>query len=142
MYDQEYPPQLEKKSNAIKWVIGIAVGSLLLCGGGLVACTAAAGAGVAAIEQEAQDKKQDVTVISCDITYDFVHTATLKLRAVNDSDHLRSYYIEYNVMDGKTKVGNGFAVSGEVQPGQEALFDGFATYTNAQNPTCEITDIT
>lgn len=132
------PRTCEDGGEVKKVLLGVVIAGVLMVGG----CLALVGGGLAAVDQEMkQDDKtaanggvtsitnddavKHVTLKSCKIDGFGLVTARLKIH--NRGDDQATYAIAGEVLAGKRRVGEFFATSNDVRPGQRVTTQGSGT---------------
>lgn len=135
-----YPLQTapaKKKRKVWPYVVG---GILLVV---LIACglsTVVLGAGAKAINDEVSATKSDVTLVpgSC-------REGTLgweaKVKIVNSGTTKRSYWVQVNLMNGQTRLGEAHAIVNDLGPGQTVTEEATGTGDLVKGATCVIGDV-
>lgn len=127
----------QKKKKVWPWIVG---GILLLA---LIACglsTLVLGAGAKAISDEVSAAKSDVSLVpgSC-------REGTLgweaKVKIVNSGTTKRSYWVQVNLMNGQTRLGEAHAIVNDLGPGQTVTEEASGTGDLVKGATCVIGDV-
>ncbi|MFG3710804.1 hypothetical protein [Micromonospora sp. NPDC047730] len=124
------PPAPQKKgmSTGLKVVLIGAGLSVLLCGGGFVACTAFVGKAASDVSKEQEAKVDHVKLKTCEIDSadsDFLPSVKFDLEVINASQNQHTYIIDVFIYDAKnTRVGNTTTLVSDVRPGQKAVEEG------------------
>lgn len=119
---QQTPPpqQAPKKSNTLKIVL-IVLGVLLaLCGGATVFTLAGAGKAIETVDKEikkeAVTRTADVKITSCALGAGGMFIE-VKYDIVNSSDTTQTYILSFDILSGKTRVGEANGIESDVAPG-------------------------
>lgn len=128
---QGYAPATPPKkgmSTGLKIFLIIAGLSVLLCGGGFVACTALVGKAATDVSNDQAAKVQHVKLKTCEAELadgGIFPTVKFDLEVNNSSKNQNSYFIDVFVYDAKgTRVGNTTEMVSDVRPGQKAVEEG------------------
>lgn len=87
-------------------------------------------------------EKDDVTIVNCGAPS--YGTTTISLTVVNNSSKASDYIIDIGIVDASgAKVGEGFASTDNVAPGQTANIDGYGTVSDASvgAVSCTVDDV-
>lgn len=125
---QDHLPRKKGMPTWVKVLLTIGIVSLLLCGGGFVACTAfvdkAATDASNNLEAEKAAKTSGVKVTKCDTSKakdDVFPHVIVTLEIVNTTKDQQTYFIDLFIKDKKSgvRVSNGSAMVSDVRPGQK-----------------------
>jgi len=110
-------------------------------GGGDSGSESATGAGNDLSTNEDNPPEDDVEITSCEKTV--IDTVDVALRVTNNSSKESDYTISLTVEDsGGSKIGDGFASTSNVDPGQTANIEGVATLTGeGADFTCSVEEV-
>lgn len=117
----QYAPQPPpKKSNAWKWILGVAIGLVVLCGGGLAACAAIGMNAVDSVVDEQNAKKSDVKVTSCNSKpNEILSSVEVGYTIKNSGSSRRTYLVTFAVNDAAgNRLGETVGSSLDLDPGQ------------------------
>ncbi|SBT48154.1 FxLYD domain-containing protein [Micromonospora auratinigra] len=135
------PPPKKGMSKGLKIFLILAGLSVLLCGGGFVACTALVGKAASDVSKEQDAKAGHVKLTSCAgeaAGDDLLANVKFDVEVNNASKNQNTYFIDVFVLDAKgTRVGNTTTVVSDVRPGQKAVEEG--TVLLSQKVTGKIT---
>lgn len=122
------PPQKKRMSTGLKVFLIIAGLSVILCGGGIVACTALVGKAASDVSKDQEAKAGHVALKTCEIDSadsDLLPNVKFDLEVNNSSENQNTYFIDVFVYDAKgTRVGNTSSIVSDVRPGQKAVEEG------------------
>lgn len=123
-------PPLPKKgmSTGLKVFLIIAGLSVILCGGGFVACTALVGKAANDVSNDQKAKVAHVALKTCEAQRadaDLFPTVKFDIEVNNSSKNQETYFIDVIVLDSAgTRVGNTTSIVSDVRPGQKAVEKG------------------
>lgn len=126
--DYQGPPKKSGMPTWVKVLLTIGIASLLLCGGGFVACTAIVDKAATDVSNdinaEQAAKASGVKATKCDTTKakdDIFPHVTVTLEIVNTTKDQQTYFVDLFIKDKKTgvRVSNGSAMVSDVRPGQK-----------------------
>ena len=119
------PPPKKGMSTGLKVFLIIAGLSVLLCGGGFVACTALVGKAASDVSEDQAAKAGHVKLTSCEgesAGSEFLANVKVDVEVNNSSEGQNTYFIDVFVLDAKgTRVGNTTTIVSDVRPGQKAV---------------------
>lgn len=138
------PPPPAKKPGMPTWVkVLLIIGglSILLCGGGFVACTALVGKAANDVSNDQKAKAGHVKLTSCEAESagsGLLPNVNFDIEINNTSDNQNTYFIDVFIMDSAgNRVGNTTEMVTDVRPGQKAVEEG--TVLLSQKVTGKIT---
>lgn len=121
-------PPKKGMSTGLKVFLIIAGLSVLLCGGGFVACTALVGKAANDVSNGQKAKAGHVALKTCEAQRadaDLFPTVKFDIEVNNSSKNQETYFIDVIVLDSAgTRVGNTTEVVSDVRPGQKAVEKG------------------
>ncbi|MFI5488103.1 FxLYD domain-containing protein [Micromonospora echinaurantiaca] len=122
------PPPKKGMSTGLKVFLIIAGLSVLLCGGGFVACTALVGKAANDVSKDQAAKVGHVKLNTCEVdsaSSDLLPNVTFDIEVNNSSDDQNTYLVDVFVFDAAgTRVGNTTEVISDVRPGQKSVQEG------------------
>ncbi|MGC4830871.1 FxLYD domain-containing protein [Micromonospora arida] len=115
-------------STGLKIFLIIAGLSVILCGGGFVACSALVGKAASDVSKDQEAKAGHVVLKTCEIDSadsDLLPNVKFDLEVNNSSENQNTYFIDVFVYDAEgTRVGNTSSIVSDVRPGQKAVEQG------------------
>ncbi|MEW2383409.1 FxLYD domain-containing protein [Micromonospora sp. NPDC047707] len=138
------PPPKKGMSTGLKVFLIIAGLSVLLCGGGFVACTALVGKAASDVSKNQEAKVGHVKLTSCEAEAAgnaLLANVKFDVEVNNSSDEQNTYFIDVFVLDSKgTRVGNTTTIVSDVRPGQKAVEEGMVVLSQQVSGkiTCKV----
>lgn len=138
------PPQKKGMSTGLKVFLIIAGLSVLLCGGGFVACTALVGKAASDVSKDQAAKAGDVKLTTCEAesaASGLLPNVKFDIEVNNSSKNQNTYFIDVIVLDAEgTRVGNTTTIVSDVRPGQKAVEEGMLLLSQKASGkiTCKI----
>ncbi|SDZ35697.1 hypothetical protein SAMN05444365_11143 [Micromonospora pattaloongensis] len=124
------PPPKKGMSKGLKIFLILAITSLVLCGGGFVACTALVGKAASDISKEQEAKVGHVKLTSCKAESagnEIFPTVKFDLEVNNSSKSQNTYLIDVFILNEKgDRIANTTEIISDVRPGQKATEQGMA----------------
>lgn len=133
------PPKKKGMSTTAKVVLGVIIGSFLLCGGGLAACTGLFAISANEVSKQQAAKASHVQITGCNVqsaNAGLLPNVKVDLTVNNASKNQETYFIDVFVFNSSDeRVGNSIAIVSDVRPGQVAKHTEMVLLTKAVSGT-------